>query len=82
MPARIVTIQVSRVYKDSSVTSEVQVHTPMSATACGYDFVPSKKYLVYADAHGGTLWTSKCTATKLVIDAAEDRTLLGPGWKP
>jgi hypothetical protein len=45
---------------------------------CGYGFAAGEIYLVYAFERAGRLYTTICTRTRLVRDAAEDLASLGP----
>ncbi|CAN5720784.1 hypothetical protein BH18ACI4_BH18ACI4_09070 [soil metagenome] len=52
--------------------SEVEVTTAMGGGDCGFGFVPTQQYLVYASENNGKLSTSICTRTRSISRAAED----------
>jgi hypothetical protein len=52
--------------------SEVEVTTAMGGGDCGFGFVPTQQYLVYASEHEGKLSTSICSRTRSISRAAED----------
>ncbi len=52
--------------------SEVEVTTAMGGGDCGFGFVPTQQYLVYASAYEGKLSTSICSRTRSISRAAED----------
>ena len=51
---------------------EVEVTTGMGGGDCGFRFVPTKQYLVYAYENKGKLSTGICSRTRSVSSAAED----------
>ena len=52
--------------------SEVELTTGMGGGDCGFRFVPSEQYLVYAYENEGKLSTGICSRTRSVSRAAED----------
>ncbi|MDQ3668234.1 MAG: carboxypeptidase regulatory-like domain-containing protein [Acidobacteriota bacterium] len=52
--------------------SEVEVTTAMGGGGCGFEFVPTQQYLVYASEYEGKLSTSICARTRSISRAAED----------
>lgn len=52
--------------------SEVELRTGMGGADCGFRFVPTQQYLVYAYEHEGKLSTSICSRTRSISRAAED----------
>ncbi|MBA2524627.1 MAG: carboxypeptidase regulatory-like domain-containing protein [Pyrinomonadaceae bacterium] len=52
--------------------SKVEVTTAMGGGDCGFGFVPSQQYLVYASEYEGKLSTSICSRTRSIARAAED----------
>ncbi|MBA3514808.1 MAG: carboxypeptidase regulatory-like domain-containing protein [Pyrinomonadaceae bacterium] len=56
--------------------SEVEVTTAMGGGDCGFNFVPTQRYLVYASGYEGKLSTSICSRTRSISRAAEDLSYL------
>jgi hypothetical protein len=52
--------------------AEVEVRTGLGGGDCGFGFVQTQQYLVYAYEHEGTLSTGICTRTRPIAKAAED----------
>jgi hypothetical protein len=52
--------------------AEVEVQTGMGGGDCGFGFVQTQQYLVYAYEHDGKLSTGICTRTRPIARAAED----------
>ncbi len=52
--------------------AEVEVQTGLGDADCGFGFVQTQQYLVYAYEHKGKLSTSICTRTRPIASAAED----------
>ncbi len=72
-----VTIRVDEVWKGAKC-GEVTITTPLDSAACGYAFQPDTSYLIYATKEKGKLSTNLCTRTRLLSEAGDDRTALGP----
>jgi len=53
-------------------SSEVEVTTGLGGGDCGFEFVQSQQYLVYASEHEGKLYTGICSRTRSISRAAED----------
>ncbi len=51
---------------------EVEVTTGLGGGDCGFGFVPTQQYLVYASEHEGKLSTGICSRTRSISRAAED----------
>lgn len=64
---RTVTVDVSGVYK-GTVDQITYVETPRTGGDCGIDFVPSRRYTVFAQREGSKLISQICDAT--AADAA------------
>lgn len=52
--------------------AEVEVQTGLGGGDCGFGFVHTRQYLVYAYEHEGKLSTGICTRTRPIARAAED----------
>lgn len=52
--------------------AEVEVHTGFGDADCGFGFVQTQQYLVYAYEHEGKLSTGICTRTRPIARAADD----------
>jgi Carboxypeptidase regulatory-like domain len=52
--------------------AEVEVQTGLGGGDCGFRFVQTQQYLVYAYEHEGKLSTGICTRTRPISKAAED----------
>jgi Carboxypeptidase regulatory-like domain/Tissue inhibitor of metalloproteinase len=52
--------------------AEVEVQTGLGGGDCGFGFVQTQQYLVYAYEHEGKLSTGICTRTRSIAKAAED----------
>jgi len=52
--------------------AEVEVQTGLGGGDCGFGFVQTQQYLVYAYEHEGKLSTGICTRTRPIAKAAED----------
>lgn len=78
---------VSKVWK-GNISETVDVVTAISSASCGYAFETGNNYIVYAykdsfTEHAyGELTTQLCTRTKLLSEAQEDLSELGPGQNP
>lgn len=59
---RTVTFDVDGVYK-GKIDQVTLVETPSSGPTCGIDFVPSRRYTVFAQRDGTTLTSGICDAT-------------------
>ncbi len=76
-----VTMEVVQQWK--GIESErVIVETAADPGMCGVAFVPDTSWLVYAVREGGTMTTTLCSRTALVLDAEEDLAELGAGVVP
>lgn len=53
-------------------SGRVEVTTATQGSMCGYSFVESFEYLVYAGSSGGRLYTSLCNGNQLLRNAAQD----------
>jgi len=61
----------------------VEVVTAETEAACGYSFEVGQSYLVYASALEGEAYrVSLCSRTRRMVDADDDRALLGSGVVP
>lgn len=79
----VVTVALDRRWKGPARDTLV-VRTPMLVSMCGYDFEEGRTYLIYARENAeGTLYTTRCSFTVPVDEAARDlrilRRLFGPG---
>lgn len=52
--------------------AEVEVQTGLGGGDCGFGFVQTQQYLVYAYEHEGKLSTGICTRTRPITRAGED----------
>lgn len=67
----VVRMRVIDAYKNVS-DKEVDIHTGQGAADCGYRFSVGGDYVIYAHANKGELFTSICSRTRPLSDAAED----------
>ena len=77
--AELVIFKVEKVWK-GAVGPKLDFHTLINM--CSFEFVPGKKYLVYASRRGDLFGTSFCSRTKLLVAAASDIKELGEGKTP
>lgn len=56
--------------------SEVEVMTGVGGGDCGFGFVATEQYLVYASEYEGKLYTSICSRSRSISRAAEDLTYI------
>lgn len=76
-----VTFSLSRTWKGPDYKT-LKVHTPISSASCGYTFVVGQEYLVYTSGTEGYLEVSLCSRTRIISEAANDFSDLGPGEFP
>ena len=76
-----VIFQVDTVWKGPSYENLV-VTTPLTDTACGYQFQQGEKYLVYAYGSDVDLQTNSCKRTQLLSGSGSDLEELGQGKTP
>ncbi len=70
--------EVSEVWK-GPYQSLLTVQTAESSAACGFNFMQSTEYMVYAYGDTNIPQVSLCSRTRPLSEAAEDLKLLGPG---
>ena len=63
-------------------TIEMNVMTGMGGGDCGYSFAIGGRYLVYTYLQNGVSWTSICSRTKSLKDAAEDLAYFKTAFAP
>jgi hypothetical protein len=80
--SNIVRVQVTETFRGTA-KGELEVWTGAGGGDCGFPFITSETYLIYARREPGRLTTSICSRTRTVGNAAEDLAYLrGPMREP
>ncbi len=72
---RLIKLEVLKSWKGNLGTS-VDVVSHQEETKCGFNFEIGKKYIIYANYESNRLRVTKCSRTKLLVDAKEEVSIL------
>jgi hypothetical protein len=77
-----VTFVAARIWKGAAGQAVIVRTSQSGGGSCGFSFERHETYLIYASMVEGGLYTSVCTPTIKLRDAAEDLRVLGEGRVP